>query len=128
MKKVNELAILCGIETCAIIFNPFDSQPEVWPNPQGAQQVIERYQNATVTDESRNVNQKSFMMQRIARAKEQLQKLRKENHEKELTLAMFQGLEGKSLPENLTMADLNYIKYLIVLNMKEIERKMSALP
>ena len=127
LKKVSELTILCGIQACAIISNPFDdSQNEVWPDPEGAKQVIERYQSSVI-DESKNMNQESFMLQRIAKAKDQLKKLRKENHEKEMTLSMYEYMQSKELPENLTIADLKDLDKLIDQNMKDIENKIAAL-
>ena len=127
LKKVSELTILCGIEACAIISNPFDSTIEVWPNPEGAKQVIERYQNSAVIDENKNVNQESFMLQRIAKAKDQLKKQRKENHDKELTLSMYEYMQSNELLENLTIADLKDIDKVIDRNIKEIENRMAAL-
>ena len=127
LKKVSELTILCGIEACAIISNPFDSTIEVWPNPEGAKQVIERYQNSAVIDENKNVNQESFMLQRIAKAKDQLKKQRKENHDKELTLSMYEYMQSNELLENLTIADLKDIDKVIDQNIKEIENRMAAL-
>ncbi|KAK7344309.1 hypothetical protein VNO77_13761 [Canavalia gladiata] len=127
IKKVSELTILCGIQACAIISNPFDSKTEVWPDPDGAKQVIERYQNASVIDESKNVNQESFIMQRIAKAQDQLKKQRQENREKEMTLSMLQYIHGEPLPDKLTVEELKDLDKLIEKNMKEIENKMAAL-
>ena len=39
MKKVSELSTLCGIEACAIVYSPYDAQPEVWPSPIVVQHV-----------------------------------------------------------------------------------------
>ncbi|KAL6135268.1 hypothetical protein ACLB2K_067496 [Fragaria x ananassa] len=40
MKKVRELTTLCDIDACAIIYSPYDSQPEVWPSHLGAQREL----------------------------------------------------------------------------------------
>ncbi|KAK5773097.1 hypothetical protein PVK06_049401 [Gossypium arboreum] len=42
-------------------------------------------------------NQESFLEQSIAKATQQLRKLRKENHQKELKKVMFQSLSGKGI-------------------------------
>jgi hypothetical protein len=39
IKKMREIKILCGIPTCVIISNPFNSKTEVWPDLEGAKQV-----------------------------------------------------------------------------------------
>lgn len=47
MKKAEEFSILCGVDTCMIIYNADDSPgrgPTVWPHdPEKARQVIDRY-------------------------------------------------------------------------------------
>ncbi|RDY01926.1 MADS-box transcription factor PHERES 2, partial [Mucuna pruriens] len=125
MKKVSELTVLCGIPACAIISSPFDSKPEVWPNPEGVKQVIQKYLNASVLDENKNVNQESFIAQSIIKAQDQLKKQRRENHEKEMTLYMFQYMQGEDLPNNVN--ELKELNNMIEKNMKEIENKFVVL-
>ncbi|CAL0299569.1 unnamed protein product [Lupinus luteus] len=127
MKKVNELTILCGIQGCAIIQNPFDSQIEVWPNPKGAKKVVERYLNTSKVDETKNMNQGSFFEQRIYKSQSKLNKLRSENREKEMTLAMLEYLQTKKLPENLSLTDLKEMDKMVEEYMKEIENMMATL-
>ncbi|KAK5813511.1 hypothetical protein PVK06_028962 [Gossypium arboreum] len=43
MKKVSELSTLCGINVCAIMYNPYESQPKVWPSPMGVQRVLSKF-------------------------------------------------------------------------------------
>lgn len=125
-KKVSELTTLCGIEACAIVFSPYDSQPEVWPDPKGARQVIARYQNSPTMDERKNFNLEGFMGQRITKVSGQLKNQRKENREKEMTLAMFQCFEGERL-DNMTMVDLDDIDCLIEKNIKEVNKKLDEI-
>ncbi|RDY01929.1 MADS-box transcription factor PHERES 2, partial [Mucuna pruriens] len=125
IKKVSELTILCGIPACAIISSPFDPKPEIWPNPEGANQVIQRYLNASVLDQSKNVNQESFIIQRIVKAQDQLKKQRCENHEKEMTLCMFQYMKGEDLPN--TANELKELDRLLEKNMRQIGNKLAAL-
>ncbi|KAJ1413599.1 hypothetical protein SESBI_19422 [Sesbania bispinosa] len=125
LKKVSELTILCGIPACVIICSP-DSQIEVWPNQEGAEQVIERYKNTSLIDKSKNLNQESFLMQKIAKAQDKLKKLRRDNHEKELTMAMFQYMQDENLP-NMSFEDANDLNKLIEKNLNDIEIKISKL-
>ncbi|KAJ1392620.1 hypothetical protein SESBI_35707 [Sesbania bispinosa] len=126
IKKVSELTILCGIPACAIICSPFDSQIEVWPNQEGVEQVIERYKNTSMIDENKNVNQESFLMQSIAKAQDHLKKLHRDNHEKELTMAMFQHMQDENLP-NMSFEDANALNKLIEKNLNDIEIKIAKL-
>ncbi|MBA0780319.1 hypothetical protein Gotri_004435, partial [Gossypium trilobum] len=34
-RKMSEMSTLCGVDTCAIMYSPYKSQPEVWPSPMG---------------------------------------------------------------------------------------------
>ncbi|XP_050225289.1 agamous-like MADS-box protein AGL80 [Mercurialis annua] len=120
LKKVSELSTLCGIEACAIIYSPYDAQPEVWPSPIGVQRVLSQFKNMPEMEQSKKmVNQESFLRQRMGKANEQLKKQRKENREKEVTQVMFQSLTGRGL-NNLNMMDLNDLGWMIDQYLKEI--------
>ncbi|XP_075656667.1 agamous-like MADS-box protein AGL80 [Castanea sativa] len=127
LKKVSELSTLCGIKSCAIIYSPYDSQPEVWASEHGIQHVLGLFKNMPEMEQTKKmVNQESFLKQRIAKANEQLKKQQKDNREKEMTEVMFQSLTGKSL-HNLTMMDLNDLGWLIDQNLKNIYRRIGQL-
>ncbi|KAK4595219.1 hypothetical protein RGQ29_013592 [Quercus rubra] len=127
LKKVSELSTLCGIKSCAIIYSPYDSQPEVWASEHGIQHVLGLFKNMPEMEQTKKmVNQESFLRQRIAKANEQLKKQQKDNREKEMTEVMFQSLTGKSL-HNLTMMDLNDLGWLIDQNLKNIHRRIGQL-
>ncbi|GAU25663.1 hypothetical protein TSUD_265900 [Trifolium subterraneum] len=127
MKKVNELAILCDIPACAIISNPFNSKTDVWPNLEGAKQVIEKYQNSSKIDEAKNVSQESFLLQKITKAREQLAKQMQDNHEKELTIRMIGYMKNKTLPDDLSVSDLKDFDKQIKKNLNEIDDKIVEL-
>ncbi|OIW07065.1 hypothetical protein TanjilG_02699 [Lupinus angustifolius] len=127
VKKVSELTILCGIDACAIISNPYDSQAEVWPNPKGAKHIIKRYLKTPVIDETKNMNQERFIMQKISKALEKLDKQLNENREKQIALAMFECMEKRRHLENLTIGDLKDMDKLIVNYMKDIKSKIHEL-
>lgn len=126
MKKVSELSTLCGIDACAIIYSPYDTSPEVWPNTIGAQRVLAEFKRMPEMEQSKKmVNQESFIRQRIAKASEQLKKQSKENREKEMTEIMYQGLTGKGL-QNLNLGDLNDLGWVIDQNLKEVNKRIEA--
>jgi len=124
MKKVSELSTLCGIDACAIIYSPYENQPEVWPNTMGAQRVLAEFKRMPEMEQSKKmVNQESFIRQRIAKASEQLKKQSKENREKEMTEVMYQCLAGKGL-QNLNLGDLNDLDWVVDQNLKEINKRI----
>lgn len=73
------------------------------------------------------VNQETFLRQRIAKANEQVKKMRKENREKEMTRLMFQSLTGAKGLQGLTMVDLNDLGWLIDHNLKDITKQIESL-
>ncbi|XP_021283082.1 agamous-like MADS-box protein AGL80 [Herrania umbratica] len=127
LKKVNELSTLCGIEACAIIYSPYDAQPEVWPSPAGAQRVLSEFKKMPEMEQSKKmVSQESFLRQRITKANEQLKRQCRDNREKEITQVMFQCLVGKGL-QNLNMMDLNDLGWLLEQNLKDIDKRIDTL-
>ncbi|KAL3515856.1 hypothetical protein ACH5RR_022758 [Cinchona calisaya] len=128
MKKVSELSTLCGVDACAIICSPYDSQPEVWPNTSGVERVISRFKRMPEMEQTkRMVNQEGFIRQRIAKANEQLMKQYKENREKEMTEVMYQCLTGKGTTHNMLMQDLNDLGWLLDQNLNEIYKRIESL-
>ncbi|KAI3707350.1 hypothetical protein L6452_25796 [Arctium lappa] len=128
MKKVNELSTLCGIDACAIIYSPYEAQPEVWPNNIGVQRVLAQFKRMPEMEQSKKmVNQESFTRQRITKANWQLKKQIKENREKEMTEVMYQCLTGKGSIPNLILPDLNDLGGLVDQTLKDICRRIESL-
>jgi len=122
IKKVSELTTLCGVSACAIISNPFNSQTEVWPDREGAKKVIERYQNSSVKDETKNLNQEGLIMQNIAKAKERLRKLETKNHGKKLNRLMYECMQNKNLLNNLTAEELKDLDEFVENKLQEEDK------
>ena len=127
LKKVSELSTLCGVDACAIVYSPYESEPEVWPGPVGVQLVISRFKRMPEMEQSKKmVNQEGFIKHRIAKANEQLRKQCKENREKEMTEVMYQCLTGRGI-QDLMMADLHDLGWLVDQNVKKIEKRIEFL-
>ncbi|XP_071728576.1 agamous-like MADS-box protein AGL80 [Rutidosis leptorrhynchoides] len=128
MKKVHELSTLCGIDACAIIYSPYESQPEVWPNNIGVQRVLAQFKRMPLMEQSKKmVNQESFIRQRITKTSEQLKKQIKENLEKEMNEVMYRCLTGKGSIENLILTDLNDMGRLVDRTIKDICGRIESL-
>ncbi|WOG89733.1 hypothetical protein DCAR_0208971 [Daucus carota subsp. sativus] len=128
MKKVEELTTLCGIDACAIIYSPYDEQPDVWPDIAGVERVVEKFKSMPEMQQSRKMlNQESFTRQRIAKTNEQLKKQLKENREKEMTEVMSQCLTGQLGLHNLMLPDLNDLGFLVDQKLQEINKKMNEM-
>ncbi|KAK2658175.1 hypothetical protein Ddye_004708 [Dipteronia dyeriana] len=125
LKKVSELSTLCGIDACAIVYSPYDNQPEVWPSHHGVQRIVSQFKRMPEMEQSKKmVNQDSFLRQRIVKSNDQLKKQMKDNREKEMTELMFQTLVGRSLhPFNIM--DLNDLVWTIDQYLKDIRKFQS---
>ncbi|KAL6132849.1 hypothetical protein ACLB2K_065088 [Fragaria x ananassa] len=125
MKKVTELTTLCDIDACAIIYSPYDSQPEVWPSPLGVHRVLAYFKAMPEMEQSKKMmNQESFLRQRINKAHEQLKKQKKDNREMEMARIMFQSLTGNNSLQGLTLSDLTDLNWVIDQHQKELQLRM----
>ncbi|KAL2333069.1 hypothetical protein Fmac_014282 [Flemingia macrophylla] len=130
LKKIEELSILCGIEACAIVYSPFEREPEVWPSDQGVQNVLGKFRSMPEIEQSKKmVNQEGFIGQRILKCNEQLMKLAKDNREMETTIVMFQCLSVGSVEPNINarVTNLNDLSSVIELNLKEISKRLETM-
>lgn len=127
LKKVSELSTLCGIDACAIVYSPYESQPDVWPDGGAARRVLAQFKRMPEMEQSKKmVNQEMFIRQRIAKAADQLKKLRKENREKEMAQLMYQCLTGKGL-QGLGFPELNDLGWVLDQHLKEVYKRIEGL-
>ncbi|XP_038895833.1 agamous-like MADS-box protein AGL80 [Benincasa hispida] len=129
LKKLNELTALCGIEACAIIFNPFNSQPDLWPSILGLQRVLSKFKSLPEMEQCKKmVNQETYICDRISKAVDQLKKLQRENREKVIARLMFQSLvAGATPPPDLTIIDLNDLGWLVDQKVVDVGKRMELL-
>lgn len=45
LKKAHELSTLCGVDVCAIVYDPNNPVPKAWPSQLGAEHVIRRFKD-----------------------------------------------------------------------------------
>ncbi|CAL9219772.1 unnamed protein product [Arabidopsis halleri] len=106
VKKIHELSVLCGIEACAVIYSPFNSNPEVWPSNPEVKNVVAKFEMLTkLEQEKKMVSHESFIRQNISKTIENNKKKMKDNAERTMKEAMFQLLSGKG--EKLKLTDIN---------------------
>ncbi|XP_040995119.1 agamous-like MADS-box protein AGL80 [Juglans microcarpa x Juglans regia] len=128
LKKMSELSTLCAVQTCAIIYSPYDPEPEVWPSPLGAQSVIARFRSMPNAEQSRKmVNQESFLGQRITKSEELLMKQQIENRESEMTQVMYRSLIGDQGLQNMGVVDLKDLEWLVNKSVEEIDERIKSL-
>ncbi|KAF4401446.1 hypothetical protein G4B88_001640 [Cannabis sativa] len=128
IKKVSELSTLCGVDACAIIYNPYDTQPEVYPSPAGVHRIVKKLKKMPEVEQSKKMmNQEVFLKQKIGKVSEQVKKLKKENRDKEMNRLLYGNLSGKMNLQGLTVTDLNDLTWLIDQNLKDINKRMEKI-
>ncbi|XP_030479035.1 agamous-like MADS-box protein AGL80 [Cannabis sativa] len=128
IKKVSELSTLCGVDACAIIYNPYDTQPEVYPSPAGVHRIVKKLKKMPEVEQSKKMmNQEVFLKQKIGKVSEQVKKLKKENRDKEMNRLLYGNLSGKMNLQGLTVTDLNDLTWLIDQNLKDIKKRMEKI-
>ncbi|XP_050381959.1 agamous-like MADS-box protein AGL80 [Argentina anserina] len=124
LKKVSELSTLCDVNACAIIYGPYDTEPEVWPSPDGVQRVLAQFKSMPETEQSKKMfDQVTYLSQRIGKAQEQVKNQTKENREKDVKHVMFQSLSGKSL-QGLMLMDLQDLTWTIDQYLEQVHSRM----
>ncbi|TYJ15372.1 hypothetical protein E1A91_A10G179600v1, partial [Gossypium mustelinum] len=125
---MSEMSTLCGVDTCAIMYSPYKSPPEVWPSLMGVQQVLSKLETIPEMEKSKNMlNQKTFLSQKITKAAEQLKNHCKENWEKEITQVIFNNICGKGVIHGLNFRALNDINLLLHKKMKVSSSSSSSM-
>ncbi|MBA0752450.1 hypothetical protein Gogos_001287 [Gossypium gossypioides] len=129
VKKVRELTTLCGIEGFTVMNSPdFGSQVEVWPSLKDARRLLSEFKKLPLSKQNKKmVNQESFLEQSLAKATEQLRKLRKENRQKELKEVIFESLSGKGILQSLNAMDLDEVDLLVKQNLTDIDNRVRVL-
>ncbi|CAN0925118.1 Agamous-like MADS-box protein AGL80 [Linum grandiflorum] len=129
MKKVSELSTLCGIQACAIVFSPYEEQPETWPPTiGGVHQVLSKFKRMPHTDQCKKmVSQEKFLADKIKKTTEQLNKYDRDNREKEIDQAVLHCLTGRMALHELTMGDLDLISRSIDRKIEKIDQRMLEL-
>ena len=75
-KKAGELATLCGIKICVVVYGDGQAQPEVWPSDAEAKQLIKKFKDMPDVGVFKKIhNQEEFLHSRTLRLPEQVSKL-----------------------------------------------------
>ncbi|XP_042476971.1 agamous-like MADS-box protein AGL80 [Macadamia integrifolia] len=128
MKKVSELSTLCGVSACAIIYGPYEPEPDVWPSPPEAKRVLARFRNMPDMEQCKKMlNQEEFLRQRIAKTKEQVKKYSKDNQDKENTKLLFECLAGQKGLHDLGLETLTDIIWIAESQLKTMKDRMGLL-
>ncbi|GFP79966.1 mads-box transcription factor pheres 2 [Phtheirospermum japonicum] len=130
IKKVREISTLCDVEACDIIFSPYDERTEIWPSPEGAMAVLERYGAAVSGIHHRppkEMDQESFTLHRWKNNHQKLNRLLMENKRNDLDWFMYQCMAGTNSLHNLDERERAEMSHLINQRIRDVDSRIENL-
>lgn len=120
-QKLYELHVLCDVDTCAVIYNQYDPNPEVWPSNSEVKSVLEKFEMLSEKEKTfRSVNHEEFLHQMIEKARTKRQKQNDQNKEKYMRELMFAFLSGNMEDLSLNNDDRSELCSFIDQYLKEL--------
>uniref|UniRef100_M1DWA1 Mads box protein n=1 Tax=Solanum tuberosum TaxID=4113 RepID=M1DWA1_SOLTU len=125
LKKSDDLKTLCDVEVATVIYGPYRNERFTFPNNDVVRNTFIKFKELPTLERSKNmVTRKEFIMQRIKKLEEQLQKVRKENMVKEMTNEMYEVFKRKNVSVDMNPFDLNNLRCVIKKNLKKVHDLM----
>ncbi|XP_010314958.2 agamous-like MADS-box protein AGL92 [Solanum lycopersicum] len=127
LTKARELNILCDVEMATLVYNPYQNEPEIFPNHEASTDLFTKFSNLPEEDKSKNMKtQENVIMKRIKKIEKELEKVRQENKKMEYTNHMYGLLNGEEMPNSKHPEYLNDLCYVINKNLKLIDDSIEA--
>ncbi|XP_026398602.1 agamous-like MADS-box protein AGL80 [Papaver somniferum] len=125
LKKVSEISNLCDVDACAIVYEPDNPQPKVWPARPEAHRVLMRFKSLPEGDQLEN-DQESSAENQMGMTTENSINQQLENHYVELCRMFNRALDGESsIPEpDIHPVDLIDFAWLLDEKHKEVQQKL----
>ncbi|KAI3867205.1 hypothetical protein MKX03_029252 [Papaver bracteatum] len=128
MKNVSEISILCDVDACAIVYEPDNPQPKVWPSKPEAHRVLMRFKSLPEGVQLEN-DQESSEENQMGMTTEHLKNQQLENHYMEICRMFNRALDGESsiTEPDIHPVDLIDFSWLLDEKHKEVQQKLSDL-
>ncbi|XP_059669581.1 MADS-box transcription factor PHERES 2-like [Cornus florida] len=115
-KKAEELCVLCDVQIGIVVYSPDEAAagPAVWPSQQEMEGVMARFFAMPETERARKGSTLvSYLMERLEKEEEKINKAKKKNDEKEMEEITWQISEGNMNVKGLVDANqLNGVSLL----------------
>ncbi|XP_042455056.1 agamous-like MADS-box protein AGL80 [Zingiber officinale] len=129
VKKVSELAMLCGIEACLVVYGPQDAaEPEVWPSPTETARVATRFNSMPEMYRWRKMtDQEGFLRQRVAKLQDQLRRQDRESRELEVSLFAHEIMAGGRSLDDTGLNDAVELVQTIDIKLKLVQNRVERI-
>lgn len=123
-KKVSELATLCDVQACLIVYGLNEAQPVVWPSEEQARQMLENFRALPEMEQTKKMlNQEDFLKQRAKKLQDQWQKTEREARELEMTALTYQVIDGRRL-DDVGVNDTTGLVFFVEGRMKKCRQEV----
>ncbi|KAE8814215.1 MADS-box transcription factor PHERES 2 [Hordeum vulgare] len=127
MKKADELAILCDVKTCVLVYDEGKAAPEVFPSYAEAVGILSQFKSIPELGQCKEVmNQEGFITKRIDKLRYQVDRTRRECQDGEIRYLLHKTMRGdlSGLFGALNIEELTKVGYKVDVLLKSInERK-----
>ncbi|KAG8097525.1 hypothetical protein GUJ93_ZPchr0013g35275 [Zizania palustris] len=129
IKKASELATLCGVDACVVVYGEGERQAtEVWPTPAAVAVVLERFKAMPELDQYKKMTDlEGWFRQRIAKLQEQVDKAKRENHEREAALLLHDVITGRRCLDGLTIEQITSLGWMVDARLKRVNDRLKQL-
>ncbi|OEL38037.1 hypothetical protein BAE44_0000944 [Dichanthelium oligosanthes] len=127
MKKTSDLATLCGIKACMVVYGEGETQPVVWPSVLEAKRVLKKFKS--MPDRFKKMqNQEDFLHSRISMLQGQVCKSDHYNRELETANLLHESLYGcRTVLDTTTIEELNNLRWMVHTRTMEAKERLRQL-
>lgn len=129
IKKTSELATLCGVKVCILVYGEKEAQPEVWPSVAEARNLLASYKaTAELRQWNKKTSHEDFLKKRIAKLQEQVRKSEQESQARETSILFHEAMAGRR-PGLVDVApeELIRLRELVERKMKAVQERLQQL-
>jgi hypothetical protein len=96
VKKTEQFATLCGVPACLVVYSPGEAEPVVWPSPEAAADVVQKYRDQPDVRNFKNeLDCKEFLQQKNDKVRAQISRVQQQRREAEIKLAITEAVAGR---------------------------------
>lgn len=129
MKKVSELATLCGAKACVVVYGEGEAQPEVWPSVPDAKRILNRFKAMPeLSSLKRMHNQEDFLRSRISKLHDQVCKSYRENRDRDTSYLLHETMvRHRPGFVGVTVEELSNLCWMVERKIKIVKERLQQL-
>jgi hypothetical protein len=95
LKKVRELAALCDVPACLLVYLPGEAQPVVWPSREAASEVLRQYRDLHLGRFKSKLEGLEFFKQMNEKEVAKVSRVQRKTRDEEIKLIILDFLAGR---------------------------------